>query len=156
SKLPTDSSGELVFDGMGQQASSPSNELWVALAEKAYVQMNETGWLRTSPWGWSLPGAGKNVYNAISGGGMFMAVNQITGDATVASVATIYSTQGFNTMAAAFNAGESICFGSMDSPASSQVVGDHAYALLSVNTTNQTVTLYNPWGVNNGHDSGTI
>ncbi len=43
SMLPTTASGELVFDGMGQMASSSSNELWVALAEKAYVQMNETG-----------------------------------------------------------------------------------------------------------------
>src|SRR5207244_2789506 len=44
--LPTDSSGSFVFANMGGQASSSSNELWVALAEKAYVQLNECTWLR--------------------------------------------------------------------------------------------------------------
>lgn len=151
SKLPTDSSGELVFDGMGQQASDPGNELWVALAEKAYVQLNESGWIRPASWG-----GGKNVYNAISGGYMFMALNQITGAATVSGVATIFSTQGFNALVAAFNAGDSVCLASMNNPGDNEIVGDHAYAVLSVDTTNQTVTVYNPWGVNNGHDSGII
>jgi hypothetical protein len=151
SKLPTDSYGELVFDGMGQMASNSGNELWVALAEKAYVQINESGWIRPTSWG-----GGRNVYNAISSGCMFMALNQITGQSTVYGLSTIYSTQVFNNFAAAFNAGDSVCLGSMDSPGNSQIVGDHAYAVLSVDTTNQTVTVYNPWGVNNGHDAGVI
>ncbi len=32
----------------------------------------------------------------------------------------------------------------------STVVGDHAYAVVGYNATNQTVTLFNPWGINNG------
>jgi hypothetical protein len=151
SQLPT-SGGYLVFDGMGQAASNSSNELWVALAEKAYVQMNESGWIRPSSWG-----GGKNVYNAISGGCMFMALNQITGQNTVAETATVNDAADFNTFVAQFNAGKSICLGSIDSPPpSDNIVGDHAYAVLSVNTANQTVTVFNPWGLNNGHDSGVI
>ena len=84
--MPTDANGYLVFDGMGRKANSPSNVLWVDLAEKAYVQMNEMGWIR--PWQW---GGGQNKYTGISGGCMYMAMAQITGQATVAFASTASS-----------------------------------------------------------------
>jgi hypothetical protein len=150
SQLPTDSYGRFVFDLMGQSATNPANKLWGALAEKAYVQINECGWIRPASWG-----GGQNVYTAISGGYMYMAMGQITGQATVSFVYASNTT--FDTMAAAFNSGKSIAFGSKGTPANSNlVVGGHAYAVASVNTTQRTVTLFNPWGLNNGHDSGLI
>ena len=84
---------------------------------------------------------------------MDVALNQITGDATGWDYVTDTT---FSTFAASFNAGQSVCLGSKDSPSNTQIVGDHAYAVVSVNTLTQTVTVFNPWGLDNGHDSGFI
>jgi hypothetical protein len=143
-QLPT-SGGKLVFDGKGAGASDPKNELWVALAEKAYVQMNESGWIRPAAWG-----GGQNVYTSISTGFGYMALGQITGQATDPLESPVGSS-----LAAAFAAGKSIVLTSTASP-SSAVIGSHVYAVLSVDSTAQTVTLFNPWGLNNSHDSGVI
>ena len=43
-----------------------------------------------------------------------------------------------------------IGFASYASPPSSSVVGSHAYAVVGYNATNQTVTLFNPWGIQHG------
>ncbi len=149
--LPTDSQGYLVFDGMGRKANSASNELWVELAERAYVQMNECGWIRPASWG-----GGQNKYTGISGGDMAMAMSQITGLSSIGAVSTRGSS-GFSAVVAAFSAGKEICFGSLDSPAnSSLVVGDHAYAMVGFNATTKTITLFNPWGINNGEAPGLV
>jgi hypothetical protein len=142
SQLPTDSSGRLVFDGMGSLASSSSNVLWVAMAEKAYAEMNEMGWVRAG-----LPGSGQNSYIGISGGYVNVPLAQING---VAASYANTSTTSFSTFAATFNAGKLIDLGSKGNPTLGTIVGGHAYAVVSVNTTNQTVTVFNPWGINNG------
>ena len=143
-QLPTTSSGTLIFDGLGASASSASNVLWPELAEKAYVEINECGWIRPSSWG-----GGMNVYTDISGGDAYMALGQVTGQATVGFEATGNSSS-FNTLAAAFNAGKEVCLASTAAPTNSQVIGNHAYAVLAVDTSAQTVTLFNPWGINYG------
>ena len=149
-QLPTTSSGTLSFDGLGASATDPSNVLWVALAEKAYVEINECGWIRPAGWG-----GGLNVYTDISSGDAYMVLNQIAGQATTAFEA-VSSASSFTTLATAFNAGNEVCLATTGSPVSSQVIGSHASAVLSVNTATQTVTLFNPWGINNGHDSAVI
>src|SRR5262249_4155892 len=53
--LPTDTQGRFVYACQGDYASSTGNELWVALAEKAYAQVNEEGWL-------GQPRDGTNAY----------------------------------------------------------------------------------------------
>ena len=112
--------------------------------------MNEMGWIRPSSWG-----GGQNKYTGISGGCMYMAMAQITGQATVAFTSTA-SSSSFNSFVAAYNAGKEICFGSKDDPLSSSVVGNHAYAVVSYNATAHTVTLFNPWGINNGSAPGLV
>src|SRR5204863_2649239 len=44
-QLPTYYGGWLLYANMGSFYNDAGNVLWVALAEKAYVQMNEAGWL---------------------------------------------------------------------------------------------------------------
>jgi hypothetical protein len=144
SMLPTTSQGIFVYANMGQTASNKNNTLWVALAEKAYAQMNESGWLRAN-----LGDSGHNTYDAISGGYMTDALKQITNrNAGFANVDK-------NTFVAALNAGSMITFGSQTNPTDG-VVGNHAYALLSYNAAAQTLTLFNPWGVNNRYAPGTV
>ena len=44
-----------------------------------------------------------------------------------------------------------IGFASVSSPPDGGVIGDHAYAVISCDSTALTVTLYNPWGVGVGN-----
>ena len=142
SQLPTDSTGHLVFANMGASATSSSNTLWVALAEKAYVQMNEAGWLRKG-----MSGSGQNSYIAISGGYVGDAFTQVANQAYAWASP---SSTSFSTFATAFATGKMIELGSNGNPNLSTIVGGHAYAVVGINTTNQTVTVFNPWGINNG------
>ncbi len=121
----------------------------MALAEKAYVQINECGWIRPAGWG-----GGLNVYTDISSGVAYMPLGQITGQATTAFEMTS-GTSSFGKLAAAFGAGKEVCLAT-DGSTSAPIIGDHEYAVLSVDNAAQTVTLFNPWGINNGNDSGVI
>lgn len=141
--LPTNASGTAMYAGMGKNYASSANELWTMLAEKAYVQANEFGWIRPG-----LSGSGQNSYAAIEGGYIYAALGHITGQGTAAFLSTS-SVSGFTTFVNSWNAGKSIGFASKSSPTSgSGVVGNHAYAVIGYNATNQTITLYNPWGPN--------
>ena len=77
SYLPTDANGRFLYAGYYGPASATGNELWTMLAEKAYVQLNEMGWERAG-----MTGSGQNSYAAINGGYMYMALAQVTGQAT--------------------------------------------------------------------------
>ncbi len=144
SYLPTDGNGRLIYASRGSLYTSTANELWVALAEKAYAQLNEFGWSRA---GFSV--SGQNSYTGIANGYIYAGLNHVTGLATTAFAMT-NSSGSFNTFVSAFNAGKMIGFASYASPPNSGIVGNHAYAVVGYNATNQTITLFNPWGVEYG------
>jgi hypothetical protein len=143
SQLPTYGGGYFLYANMGGYYSDSTNVLWVALAEKAYVQMNEAGWLRPTSWG-----GGINAYSGIEGGYFDDVVHQVVNHAC-----TDYSVNGASdatTLNNAWTSGKLIGFASMSTPADARIVGDHQYFVVGYNSTTQTVTLFNPWGIDNG------
>jgi len=142
SQLPTYASGWFLYANMGSRASDTSNVLWVALAEKAYAQLNECGWIRPASWG-----GGQNSYNGIEGG-MFTDVTAQVANRTGSSYAVSASIDA--SLNNAVTSGKLVGFASTSSPADSRIVGDHQYVVVSYNSSTKTVTLFNPWGINNG------
>ncbi len=141
--LPVNQYGQLVFASMGERANNAGNELWVALAEKAYAQLNASGWIRSQS---------QNSYSALAAGYVGDAFKQITGRAS--SIGNTLSVSG---IIAAYDSGSLIAlatkFGGQLAPG---VASGHAYALVGFDPTSQKFTLFNTWGINNGTIPGTL
>ena len=142
SKLPQDVNGTFALANMGQALNAQTNALWVALIEKAYAQVNESGWL-------DRPAI--NSYAALVSGWPNIALLDLTGkqgtqSALTSNIAVIN----------AWNANGLVVFNTMQSPTDPKVVENHSYVLLNYNAGTGIFTIFNPWGINGGNDGGTF
>jgi hypothetical protein len=142
--LPTYDWGNFVYanDSSGMAYNNVNNELWVALAEKAYAQANESGWLGQE--------TAANSYASISGGWPFHAMKQITNRNTTHSGMTsnflgIRLSDDVDEMWSAFASGKMVVLNTNGSPAGG-IIGDHSYTLTGYNYVTGRYKLYNPWG----------
>jgi hypothetical protein len=148
SELPLGGGGKTLY-------AHPENNLWAALAEKAYVQLNGEGWLNTidgSLKDFSM--AGKYSYAAINNG------NPSTMDAELRAVTGLNSGHfdGFgglgqpkaSDIANHLENGEFVVMGTPNSVPGWALVHNHAYAVLSYDPNTDHFTLFNPLGVKNG------
>lgn len=135
--LPVSATGAPVY-------ADYAKELWVALIEKAYAQLNESGWIGHSDSGWDFRPDDKdtNSYQGISGGLPDETTEQITGRSMTWS---LVDNAKAKTVVHAFNRGKFVTLGSYQ-PKTQTIVPGHAYTLVDYNAKTRKFTLYNPWG----------
>jgi hypothetical protein len=133
-RLPVYSGNRLAYSGYGNDARSGSNALWIALAEKAYAQWNQTG---------NAGRNGANTYSAIEGGWMATVYAQVLG-----RNATDYwfTNTPKQTLINALNSGQSVTLGTKNGSLGGGLVQGHAYMVKSYDAATDRFILHNPWG----------
>ncbi len=128
--LPIDSDATAHFAGWGGGLFHDSaNELWVALAEKAYMQINESGWINQD---------NNNSYTGIQNGHIRHAFAHVTGHS-----GSDYSLSESGIINAQ-NAGKAIVLASKETVVNSDISDNHAYSLVSYDATTKKFRLFNP------------
>jgi hypothetical protein len=92
-------------------------------------------------------GGDSNTYSSVEFQYAYTTLGNITGQSTVAFT---YTTNGsaLSNFATAYNAGKEICLISYSSPPT--VVGNHCYTVVGFDPTTDSVTVFNPWGIESG------
>jgi hypothetical protein len=120
----------------GAAYANATSEMWVALAEKAYAQLAESHWSRSS--------TSTNAYDSISGGWMSNVIPQVTALGSVSkSVTSTTKAQ----LIALSNSTSLLTVGFVyGTVAGSGIVNSHAYTITSYNAVTDMFFLRNPWG----------
>jgi hypothetical protein len=140
------------YANMGKSCSDSSVKLWVALAEKAYAQLDESGWTGRPATQQS------NSYASLDAGRPTYPLSQISGVA--ASSGTLYASLS-SALEADFHAGRLITFitrATLPANAPVNLVPNHVYAMFGY-FGNNVFAVANPWGPNsteNGVSAGMI
>ena len=143
-----------VQSGRAKLLTDSTNVLWVPLAEKAFAQINEEGWLgHNSDCADGDQGECLNSYVAIFYGHDVKTIGQVAG-----LKATPFNDQVFdNTDSAnAWAPGELALFWTCPSPCpmtiDPSVVPNHVCAMVDYDADTGIITLFDPYGLNNPDD----
>ena len=138
--LPVDNGDQgAQFAGWGGGTfTNMANELWVALAEKAYAQLNESGWIGQD---------GTNSYTGIEFGLSSKAFGHISSrSGSNRTLSSSLTTKYY--LLSDISKGKAITVATKDSGVDANVVANHAYQLVGFDAVTETFELYNPHGAN--------
>jgi hypothetical protein len=149
----TSSSVKFAYAHAGSSTTSGDGPLWVALAEKAYVEICSEGWLQRGGVNDNMPS-----YGAIEDGEGSVAVPQITGKAdqglTLGSLSSSKlenaSTYDYVTLDSWYNWAQGV------HTDSNNIVNNHCYAMITYVSASNKFEVFNPWGMNNSNDGGIL
>jgi hypothetical protein len=133
--LPANASGTYVYSNLGSSLSNTSVPTWLALAEKAYAQWNETGRADRN---------GTNSYAGIEAGWMSDSNAQVLG-----TNSTTYwlSSASKSNLLQALNSGEAVTIGTTSTVnQNAGWVPNHAYIVKGYDVSTDKFALHNPWG----------
>ncbi len=122
--------------------TDPKNELWVALAEKAYVQANESGWTGQD---------GTNSYHGIDLGQATIAMKQVSGKSFSVHKFSKFPATTPTEMINAISRGHAVVLSTLDSAPNPRLTPNHDYIVLGYNSVTKMFQVYNPHGLWN-HD----